>query len=130
MAAAVRANIAQEIEQLPGGFDAELGARGSGLSGGQRQRLAIARSLVGEPDLLVLDEPTSALDVHSERLLEKTFSELEGRVTMVIVAHRLSTIAACQRLLVLEEGAISALGPFAEVQRHPFLRRASIEAPT
>ncbi|MET0903097.1 MAG: ABC transporter ATP-binding protein [Acidimicrobiales bacterium] len=129
VAAAVRANIAEEIEQLPGGFDAELGARGSGLSGGQRQRLAIARSLVGEPDLLVLDEPTSALDVHSERLLEKTFSELEGRVTMVIVAHRLSTIAACERLLVLEDGAISALGPYAEVQRHPFLRRASIEAP-
>ena len=129
VAAAVRANIANEIERLPGGFDAELGARGGGLSGGQRQRLAIARALVGEPDLLVLDEPTSALDVHSERLLQQTISELEGRVTMVIVAHRLSTIAVCQRLLVLEDGEIAALGPYAEVQRHPFLRRAAVESP-
>ncbi len=82
-------------------------------------------ALVGEPDLLVLDEPTSALDVHSERLLQQTILELQGRVTMVIIAHRLSTIVACQRLLVLDEGAIGALGPRAEVQSHPFLRRAA-----
>jgi ABC-type multidrug transport system fused ATPase/permease subunit len=71
----------------------------------------------------VLDEPTSALDVHSERLLQQTISELEGRVTMVIVAHRLSTIAACRKLLVLEEGEIAAFGTQAEVRRHPFLQR-------
>lgn len=123
--AAVRAHVAAEIERLPGSFDAELSARGGGLSGGQRQRLAIARALVGAPNLLVLDEPTSALDVHSERLLQQTIVELQGRVTMVIIAHRLTTIAACQRLLVLEDGAIGALGPRAEVQRHPFLRRAA-----
>jgi ABC-type multidrug transport system fused ATPase/permease subunit len=123
--AARRAHVAGEVEALPGGFDAPLGARGSGLSGGQRQRLAIARALVGEPDLLVLDEPTSALDVHSERLLQRTITELSGRVTMVIVAHRLSTIATCERLLVLEHGQIAALGSYAEVQRHPFLRRAA-----
>jgi ABC-type multidrug transport system fused ATPase/permease subunit len=128
--AAARAHIAEEIERLPGGFDAELGSRGGGLSGGQRQRLAIARALVGEPHLLVLDEPTSALDVHSERLLQRTISELEGRVTMVIIAHRLSTIATCQRLLVLEDGEVAALGPYADVQRHPFLRRASVDSPS
>jgi len=127
--AARRAHIAEDIDALPGGFDAPLGARGSGLSGGQRQRLAIARALVGEPDLLVLDEPTSALDVHSERLLQRTIEELAGRVTMVIVAHRLTTIAACERLLVLEQGEIVAHGPYAEVQRHPFLRRAHTEPP-
>jgi ABC-type multidrug transport system fused ATPase/permease subunit len=123
VAAARRAHISNEIERLPDGYDSELGARGGGLSGGQRQRLAIARALIGEPQLLVLDEPTSALDVHSERLLQQTISELEGRVTMVIVAHRLSTIAACRKLLVLEEGEIAAFGTQAEVRRHPFLQR-------
>ena len=127
--AAARAHIADEIRELPGGFDARLTARGGGLSGGQRQRLAIARALVGEPELLVLDEPTSALDVHSERLLQATIRELTGRVTMVIVAHRLSTIAACERLLVLERGEIVALGPYDEVQRHPFLKRAAGDLP-
>ena len=121
VAAAQRAHVADEIERLPQGFDTMLSARGSGLSGGQRQRLAIARALVGEPQLLVLDEPTSALDVHSERLLQHTIGELEGQVALVIIAHRLSTIAACRRLLVLEDGAISSLGSNAEVQRHPFL---------
>jgi ABC-type multidrug transport system fused ATPase/permease subunit len=125
--AAHRAHIAAEIERLPGGFDSALGARGGGLSGGQRQRLAIARALVGAPDLLVLDEPTSALDVHSERLLQQTIAELEGRVTMVIVAHRLSTIAACRRLLVLEDGEVAALGSYDDVQQHPFLLRATVE---
>lgn len=127
ISAAVRAHVADEINQLPDGFDTELGPRGSGLSGGQRQRLAIARALVGEPDLLVLDEPTSALDIHSERLLQQTIAELEGRVTMVIIAHRLSTIEACQRLLVLEDGQIAALGSHAEVKLHSFFRRTPTE---
>ena len=127
--AAHRANIAAEIERLPAGYDTELGPRGGGLSGGQRQRLAIARALVGEPNLLVLDEPTSALDVHSERLLQQTIAELEGKVTMVIVAHRLSTIAACRRLLVLDEGEIVASGDQAVVRRHPFLQKAALGPP-
>jgi ABC-type multidrug transport system fused ATPase/permease subunit len=129
VAAAKRAHIASEIERLPGGFDSMLGPRGAGLSGGQRQRLAIARALVGEPNLLVLDEPTSALDVHSERLLQQTIAELEGKVTMVIVAHRLSTIAACRRLLVLDEGEVAAYGDQAAVRRHPFLQRAALGPP-
>lgn len=128
--AAVRAHIAQEIEHLPNGFDTDVGPRGGTLSGGQRQRLAIARALVGSPQLLVLDEPTSALDVHSERLLAQTIAELRGAVTMVIVAHRLSTIAACERLLVLDAGIVSALGPYPEVADHPFFASINLESPT
>jgi ABC-type multidrug transport system fused ATPase/permease subunit len=122
--AAEQAHVAGEIQRLDGGFDAELGPRGEGLSGGQRQRLAIARALLGEPQLLVLDEPTSALDVHSERLLQQTIAELRGRVTIVIVAHRLTTIESCDRLLILEGGRTASLGTRSEVGSHPFLRHA------
>jgi len=123
--AAERAHLSEEIAMLPAGFDTDLGARGGMLSGGQRQRVAIARALAGDPQVLVLDEPTSALDVHSERALTKTIADLAGRVTMVIVAHRFTTIAACERLLVLDEGRVAALGSFTEVKHHPFLARAA-----
>ncbi len=120
--AAKLANLADEIAELPAGFDTVLGPRGSGLSGGQSQRLAIARALVGRPRLLILDEPTSALDVHSEAALQATIDGLAGDVTMVIIAHRLSTIAACDRLLILDRGRVAAVGTPDEVRDHPFLK--------
>ena len=87
------------------------------MSGGQKQRVAIARALVGRPKLLVLDEPTSALDVNSERLLQETIATLKGSVTMVIVAHRLSTLDVCDRLLVLRDGQVEAFGCRADLER-------------
>lgn len=107
--AARRANVLADIERLPHGFDTHLGERGSQLSGGQRQRMSIARALVGNPDLLVLDEPTSALDGESEALIRDTLAGLHGRVTVVIIAHRMSTLDICDRIAVVESGRLSAV---------------------
>jgi len=102
--AALQANLLADIEALPDGFDTHLGERGSQLSGGQRQRLSIARALAGKPELLILDEPTSALDVRSEALIRETLTNLRGRATVVVVAHRMSTLEICDRILVIEDG--------------------------
>lgn len=106
--AADAAHVGDEIRRLPKGFDTELGPRGSGLSGGQKQRVAIARALLGSPRLLVLDEPTSALDSLSEERLQQTIAQLKGHITMVIVAHRLSTLDICDRVLVMRDGALES----------------------
>ncbi len=112
--AAEDAHVLDDIEALPDGFSTQLGPRGSGLSGGQKQRVAIARALAGDPQLLVLDEPTSALDVRSEELLKQTISGLKGSVTLVIIAHRLSTLEVCDRVLVLDAGSPQLIGPLEE----------------
>lgn len=106
--AARLANVLDDIASLPDGFDTHLGQRGVQLSGGQRQRMSIARALVGHPKLLILDEPTSALDVRSESLIRDTLSDLRGDVTVIVIAHRLSTLDMCDRLMVIESGHMAA----------------------
>jgi ATP-binding cassette subfamily B protein len=106
--AALQANVLSDIEALPDGFDTHLGERGSQLSGGQRQRLSIARALVGQPEFLVLDEPTSALDGQSEALIRATLADLRGRITVVIIAHRMSTLDICDRIVVIENGRMTS----------------------
>lgn len=112
--AAAKAHVLDDIERLPEGFDTELGPRGGGLSGGQKQRIAIARALAGDASLLVLDEPTSALDVHSEQLLQRTIEGLKGDVTLVIIAHRVTTLACCDRVIGMSEGRIKTIGTLEE----------------
>lgn len=107
--AARQANVLTDIEALPNGFDTHLGERGGQLSGGQRQRLSIARALVGKPELLILDEPTSALDGQSEALIRSTLAELRGHISVFIIAHRMSTLDICDRIMVIEDGRIAAL---------------------
>lgn len=107
--AARQANILADIEALPHGFDTHLGERGSQLSGGQRQRLSIARALVAKPQLLILDEPTSALDGLSEALIRDTLADLHGQLTVVIIAHRMSTLDICDRIMVIEGGRMTGL---------------------
>lgn len=102
------AHLLNEMEALPDGLHTVV--TGNRLSGGQRQRLAIARALAGRPDILVLDEPTSALDLLSEEAIRRTLEALRGRVTLVIVAHRLSTLRICDRVAVFEDGRIEAIG--------------------
>ena len=116
--AATHANVLNDIAGLPNGFDTHLGERGSQLSGGQRQRLSIARALV-------LDEPTSALDGQSEALIRETLAALHGKVTVVIIAHRMSTLDLCDRIVVIEHGRISGLGsPDAVRATNAFYREA------
>lgn len=123
--AARQANILSDIEALPHGFDTHLGERGSQLSGGQRQRLSIARALVGRPNLLILDEPTSALDGESEALIRNTLAALHGQLSVIIIAHRMSTLDICDRIMVIEAGCMTALGtPSALVADSDFYRNA------
>ncbi|MFA7607649.1 MAG: lipid A export permease/ATP-binding protein MsbA [Rhodocyclaceae bacterium] len=114
-AAAEAANAREFIDQLPQGFDTEIGENGVMLSGGQRQRLAIARALLKNAPILILDEATSALDTESERLIQSAIERLaEGRTTIVI-AHRLSTIERADQILVMDGGRIVERGRHAEL---------------
>ncbi|MCU1354216.1 MAG: transporter ATP-binding protein, partial [Acidimicrobiales bacterium] len=94
----------------------DVGPGGRSLSGGQRQRVALARALAGAPDLLVLDEPTSALDAHTEAAVRDALAALRGEVTVVVIAHRLSTLEACDRVAVFEDGRLVTSGHPAELQ--------------
>ncbi|MEG2629034.1 MAG: ABC transporter ATP-binding protein [Raoultibacter sp.] len=113
--AARRANALEFIERLPEGFDTITGERGVKLSGGQRQRIAIARAILAQAPILVLDEATSALDSESEKLIQDALVNLmEGR-TSIVIAHRLSTVASLDRIVVLSQGAIVEDGTHAEL---------------
>lgn len=108
--AAAMAGAAEFIERLPDGYATVLGRRGTRLSVGQKQRIAIARALLARPDLLILDEPTAPLDGASEANLIATLRHLAARRIVLIVAHRASTLAACDRVLFVNEGTLSACG--------------------
>lgn len=94
------------IEMLPHGYDTVVGERGYRLSGGQRQRLSLARAILRDPELLILDEATSALDSHSERLVQEAIDRFEQNNTVLVIAHRLSSIVKADQILVMEGGQI------------------------
>lgn len=125
--AAARAHVLADVEALPEGFDTHLGERGSQLSGGQRQRLSIARAIAGGPDVLILDEPTSALDMRSEQLIRETLNELHGEQTVIVIAHRMSTLQQCDRLLVVDGGHLIAQGPPASLRHENEFYRKALE---
>ena len=110
VAAARAANAHDFISALPDGYDTLVGDRGSRLSGGQRQRVAIARAILKDPPILLLDEATSSLDNESERLVQDALDRLKVGRTTIIVAHRLSTIRAADRIAVLDDGWLVELG--------------------
>ena len=108
--AAKIANAHQFIQQLPAGYHTWVGERGVNLSGGQRQRIAIARAVLLNPQILILDEATSALDSESEALVQEALERLMKNRTVLIIAHKLSTVRKCDRILVLEKGQIVESG--------------------
>jgi ATP-binding cassette subfamily B protein len=110
VAAARAAHLHEFIESLPEGYDTVVGERGVKLSGGERQRIAIARILLKAPQILVLDEATSALDARSERAIQHEFERLGQQRTVLVIAHRLSTVVAADEIVVLERGRIVERG--------------------
>lgn len=118
------------VDALPAGLDTSLGERGIHLSGGERQRVGIARALYHDPDLLVFDEATASLDNITEAELTRAIESLRGMKTMVVIAHRLSTVRGCDRLIFLQEGRVRATGSYAELLREePEFRRMAETSP-
>ena len=111
--AAKAANAHEFIVQLPGGYDSFLGEGGARLSGGQRQRIAIARALLRDSPLLLLDEATSALDARSEQLVQEALERLMKTRTTIVIAHRLATVRAADRIIVMDGGRIVEEGTHA-----------------
>ncbi len=123
-AAAALACADEFIHRVPGGYDAPIGDRGVQLSGGQRQRLAIARAVLRRPSILILDEATSALDAELESLVQEALRAIDDRPTTIVIAHRLSTVANVDRVVVLDGGRIVESGTHDELlQRSSFYRQ-------
>jgi len=114
-AAAALARIDKFVELAPGGYDAQVGERGLKLSGGEKQRVAIARTLLKNPSILVLDEATSALDTLTEREIQETLEDLPRKGATIVIAHRLSTIVKADEILVIDQGAIVERGDHASL---------------
>jgi ATP-binding cassette subfamily B protein len=115
IAEALRVAQAEFVYELPWGLDTRVGEQGLSLSGGQRQRLALARSVIMKPKVLVLDDPLSALDVNTEALVEEALARVLAGTTALIVVHRPSTVALADRVALLEDGRITAVGTHSEL---------------
>lgn len=130
IAAAKQAHVYDFITSLPDGFQTVVGDRGVMLSGGQRQRIVLARALVGQPALLVLDEATSALDHESEKLIQEAINALRGTTTVFVIAHRPSTIATADSIVVLDQGSVVEQGAPAELLKNKDSYFAHMQART
>jgi ATP-binding cassette subfamily B protein len=120
------ARIHEDIVSWPDGYDTIVGPRADAVSGGQQQRICLARALVAQPEVLVLDEPTSALDPTSESLIQESLMGLKQQLTLFIVAHRMSTLDICDRVMIIIDGKLTAFDTIELLQReNPYYRSAS-----
>jgi len=111
------ANAKKFVEALPKGIDTIVGDRGMLLSGGQRQRISLARALIRNPEVLILDEATSSLDIESEELIQESIDNLKGKITIIVIAHRISTIRKANQIYILSNGTVSNNGTFEELRK-------------
>ncbi|SHN14587.1 type I secretion system permease/ATPase [Rhizobacter sp. OV335] len=119
MRAARLAGAHEFVSELPEGYDTQVGEQGAGLSGGQRQRIAIARALFGNPRVLILDEATSALDYESEAILQRNMADICRGRTVIVIAHRLSSVRRATRIVAMDKGRIVEQGTHDELLRRP-----------
>lgn len=124
------AQLRDLIDSLPMGLDTVIGERGVRVSGGQRQRIGIARALYHKASVLVLDEATSALDNKTEAEVRQSIEALKGKLTLIVIAHRLTTVRACDRILVMDAGSVVAEGDFETLERESEYFRGLLNAGT
>lgn len=118
MQAARIAGAHEFITELSSGYDTMVGEKGVGLSGGQKQRIAIARALLCNPKILIFDEATSALDYESERIIQQNLKEICKERTVLIIAHRLSTLKDADAIMVIDRGRVAEYGPRQKLIEH------------
>src|SRR6185437_5687028 len=124
--AAKLARIHEDVMSWPKGYDTIVGPRADAVSGGQQQRICLARALAARPEVLVLDEPTSALDPHSETLIGESLTALKHELTLFIIAHRMSTLDICDRVMVIVDGRLVAFDTRALLEtQNAYYRHAS-----
>jgi ABC-type multidrug transport system fused ATPase/permease subunit len=127
LAAARAANVDEFARQFPDRYATETGAGGVRLSGGQRQRITIARAILKDPSILIFDEATSSLDSKSERLVQDAIEALFGSRTVLLIAHRLSTVARADKIIVLENGAVTQIGTHSDLSAKSGLYREWVD---
>jgi ABC-type multidrug transport system fused ATPase/permease subunit len=126
--AARLAGIHDDVMNWSAGYDTIIGPRADAISGGQQQRVCLARALVANPQLLVLDEPTSALDPRAEMLIQESLLGLKGKLTLFVVAHRMSTLDICERVMVIVNGRLETFARLPELAtKSPYYRASSAD---
>lgn len=124
--ACLLAQLDEFVRQLPDELETVVGEDGVRLSGGQRQRVAIARALYQDPEVLVFDEATAALDNLTEREVTRAIARLHGQRTLIVIAHRLTTVESCDRLVFLRDGKLAGIGPYEELLRDPRFKAMAV----
>jgi ABC-type multidrug transport system fused ATPase/permease subunit len=126
--AARLAGIHDEVMTWPSGYDTIIGPRADAISGGEQQRICLARALAAAPQVLVLDEPTSSLDPRTEQLIQESLLGLKGDVTLIIVAHRMSTLDICERVMVILGGRLDAFDQVSQLRETNAYYRSAVSA--